>query len=457
MKTADSRSKLLTERPFPLMISLSVPAIVGMLVVGLYSFMDAVFVGQMVGSYAVGAVSVSYPFTLLNNGFAILVGVGSASVLSRAIGKKDQATVDKIMGNLVIMVVVCSLIVTIIGITFTHQILKLSGASGEVLELAVRYLRIVFLGSLFVNFAQAANMVMRSEGHLKQAMTIMGIGAVLNIILDPIMILCMNRQGMGIEAAAYATIISQFVQAAITLWYFLKRSRNVRIHKIQLDKELLPQIVGVGISAMLMQVTTLLQQTVLYHVAANYGGGTWQILLGAALRIQSFAFIPIWGISQGFQPAAGTNYGAAQYERVKILTKIFMIGATVVSLVFYLPIEFLPKAMLSLFITDQTIVEQGIDNLRIFFSSYILQGAMIMVITLLQAMGRASKASVMSLLRQVILFIPMVILLPQIFSLGIRGVWLAPALVDVIIFVICMIIVAAEFCRMTKQSRAAVS
>ena len=212
MKTSDSRTKLLTERPIPLMISLCVPAVIGMLVVGLYSFMDGVFIGQMVSTAGVGAVSVSYPFTLINNGLAIMVGVGSASVLSRAIGKKDQATVDKIMGNLIMMIVVCSLIITVIGTVFTRQILLLSGASGETLSLAVKYLRIVFLGSVFVNFSQAANMVMRGEGLLKRAMTIMGIGAVLNIVLDPILISLLNPLGMGIEAAAYATIFSQFVQ-----------------------------------------------------------------------------------------------------------------------------------------------------------------------------------------------------------------------------------------------------
>lgn len=456
MKTSDSRAKLLTENPIPLMISLCVPAVIGMLVVGLYSFMDGVFVGQMVSTAAVGAVSVSYPFTLINNGLAIMVGVGSASVLSRAIGKKDQNTVDKIMGNLIMMIAVCSLVITVIGTVFTRPILLLSGASGEKLELAVKYLRIVYVGSMFVNFSQSANMVMRGEGLLKRAMIIMGIGAVLNIILDPIMIQFLSPYEMGIEAAAYATVISQFVQAAITLWYFMKKSRNVRIHKVRLDRELFPEIVGVGISAMLMQVTTLLQQTVLYNVAANYGGDTWQTLLGVALRIQSFAFIPVWGISQGFQPVAGTNYGAKQYDRVRTLCKVFMIGATLVSLLFYIPIELAPKAVLSLFITDPSIVEQGVVNFRIFFSSYILQGSMIVVITLLQALGRAKQAGTMSLLRQIILFIPCVMLLPKVAGMGIRGVWAAPALVDAIIFIICMGIAVAEFRRMSMLKKEAV-
>lgn len=431
------------------MISLCVPAVIGMLAVGLYSFMDGVFVGQMVSTEGVGAVSVSYPFTLINNGLAIMTGVGSASLLSRSVGKKDQDTADKIMGNLIMMIAAASLIITAAGTVFTRPLLLLSGASGEKLDLAVRYLRIVYFGSIFVNFSQSANMVMRGEGRLKCAMAIMGIGAVLNIILDPILIKLLSPYGRGIEAAACATVISQLIQAAVTLGYFMKKSENVRIHKIRFEHNLMPEIVGVGISAMLMQVTTLLQQTVLYNAAANYGGDTWQTLLGVALRIQSFAFIPVWGISQGFLPAAGTNYGAKQYDRVKTLARVFMIGATLVSLVFYIPVELAPKAVLTLFITDPSMVNQGITNFRIFFSSYILQGSMIVVITLLQALGCAKQAGIMSLLRQIVLFIPCVILLPKAADMGIRGVWTAPALVDAIIFIICMGIAADEFRKMS--------
>lgn len=292
-KQTDTRTMLLTATPLQLMITLSLPAIIGMVVVGLYNLMDAVFVGQMVGTNAMGAVSVSYPFTLINTGVSTLIGVGSASVLSRAVGKKDQNTVDKIMGNLIALNIILGVIITAVGMIFTRQILTLSGAEGEILNIAERYLRIIFAGSLFVNFAQSANMIMRGEGILKKAMLITGTGAVLNIILDPIMITLMKAQGYGVEGAAYATILSQFITASITLWYFLKKSKMVKIHRIKLESSLLSEILGVGFSAMLMQVMTLVQQTVLYNVAARHGGDTWQIILGAALRVQSFAFIPL--------------------------------------------------------------------------------------------------------------------------------------------------------------------
>ena len=271
-KAIDTRTKLLTKNPFSLMLELSIPAILGMVVVGLYNMMDSIFIGQMVGAAQMGAVSVSYPFTLINAGSAAMLGVGSASVLSRAIGKKDEGTIKKIMGNLVAMVILLSVIYTIIGMVFTRQLLSLAGESDNILNYAEKYLRIVFAGSLFVNLFQSANMVIRGEGQLKKAMSIIAIGAILNIILDPIFITILRPYGMGIEAAAFATILSQFVQAVITLWYFRKKSPNVKIGRIRIDGELLPQVLSVGVSALLMQILTLVQQTVIYRVAANYGG-----------------------------------------------------------------------------------------------------------------------------------------------------------------------------------------
>lgn len=447
----DTRTQLLTATPFQLIVSLSIPAIIGMVVVGLYNLMDRIFVGQLIGEVAMGAVSVSYPFTLINTGVSTLIGVGSASVLSRAVGKKDQDTVDKIMGNLVALNLLFGIIIIAAGMIFTRPLLMLSGAEGEILNNAERYLRIIFAGSLFVNFAQSSNMIMRGEGLLKQAMVFSAGSAILNIILDPILISVLEPYGMGIDGAAYATIFSQFVYAAAMLWHFKAKSKNVRIHGIRIEKSLVSEIFGVGFSAMLMQVMTLVQQTVLYNVASRYGGESWQIILGAALSTQSFAFIPLWGMSQGFQPAVGTNYGAKQYDRVKKITKGFIVGGTVLTLIFYIPIQLAPKTLLSWFIKDASLVSQGVAPFRILFSTYILLGFLIMAITLMQSLGKASKASVLVMLRQIVLFIPLAIIMPMIGGLGVTGVFVAPALTDLIVVIMAIFMVASVFRGLTKQ------
>ena len=235
------------------------------------------------------------------------------------------------------------------------------------------------------------------------------------------------------------------------LWHFKAKSKNVRIHGIRIEKSLVSEIFGVGFSAMLMQVMTLVQQTVLYNVASRYGGESWQIILGAALSTQSFAFIPLWGMSQGFQPAVGTNYGAKQYNRVKKITKGFIVGGTVLTLIFYIPIQLAPKTLLSWFIKDASLVSQGVAPFRILFSTYILLGFLIMAITLMQSLGKASKASVLVMLRQIVLFIPLAIIMPMIGGVGVTGVFVAPALTDLIVVIMAIFMVASVFRGLTKQ------
>ncbi len=191
-------------------------------------------------------IAVAYPLTLLNNGVAVLVGIGSASVLSRAIGRDDQQTVDKIMGNLLTLVFLLSLLTTIVGYFFSRQLLSFSRVEGDMLVYAINYLKIIFLGSFFVNFAQAANMVMRGEGKMMAAMIFMAIGAVLNITLDPIFIKVL---GYGVEGAAIATVIAQVVQFLITMVYFIKFSDKVRFKKIRLEPSILSGVISVGVSA----------------------------------------------------------------------------------------------------------------------------------------------------------------------------------------------------------------
>ena len=166
----DKREHLISGNMFKLMLELSIPGIIGMFVISLYSFVDAIFVGRYVSSVALGAVSLAYTFTLINNGIAVLVGIGSASVLSRAVGRSDQETVDSIMGNVLLLTLLFSLGTMTIGLIFAPQLLTLIGAEGEMLRLGVSYLRIVYIGSVFVNFGQAANMVMRGEGRMGLAM-----------------------------------------------------------------------------------------------------------------------------------------------------------------------------------------------------------------------------------------------------------------------------------------------
>ncbi len=441
------KEQLLTKTPLSLMFQLSIPAVIGMLVIGLYPLMDGIFAGNIIGQSAMTACGVALPLTFFNSGTSTLLGVGSASILSRALGKGDKETVDKIMGNLIYWVVLFSVIITLGGIFLAPHFLDLVGAEGEIKEFGVRYLRVLFLGSIFVNFTQSANMVMRGEGLMKKAMLIMGFGALLNIILDPILMTVMGEY--AIEGAALATITAQFVQAAVTLHYFLKKSKVVQIHKIQSDTEIKKEMFGVGSSAMMMQFLFMIQQTMLYKMAFKYGGDPNGILMAASLRVYAFSFIPLWGMSQGLQPVVGTNFGAKQYDRVRQAMKVFSIGGLILAAIFWIPSLLLSSQILSLFGVEADIIAHGVCNFRLFYSVFILYGVMVMTITFFQSIGNGKKAGIIVMLRQLFLFVPAMILLPMMF--GVKAVWFTQPLVDFIMIVVGIFMMIGELNKMGKE------
>lgn len=430
------KEQLLTKTPLALLVQLSVPAVIGMMVIGLYPLMDGIFAGKIIGQAAMAACGIALPLTFINNGVATLIGIGSASVLSRAIGKGDTKTVDKIMGNLIFWVIIFSAIITIAGILLAPHFLTLVGAGGEIKTLGIRYLRILFLGSFFVNFTQSANMVMRGEGLMKKAMLIMGLGALLNIILDPIFMIAMGPY--AIEGAALATIIAQFIQALVTLRYFTRKSKVVKIRRIQSDAQIKKAMFAVGASAMMMQILFMIQQTLLYKMAFQYGGEANGILMAASLRVYAFSFIPLWGMSQGLQPVVGTNFGAGEYKRVRESMKVFCIGGLILAGIFWLPALVWSGEILGLFGVAPAIIADGIWSFRMFYSIFILYGVMVMVITFFQSIGNAKKAGQIVMLRQLIIFVPAMIVLPMCF--GISAVWFTEPLVDFI--VICYALMA---------------
>ena len=444
----DMKTQLLTKSPKDLLFKLAVPGIIGMLVIGLYPFMDGIFAGRIIGDYAMSAISVSMSLTIINGGISALIGVGSASILSRAIGKGDKETIDKIFGNFCYWVILFSAIITIVGLIFAPHFLDMVGAKGNIKELGVRYLRVVFFGSLFVNFAQAGNMTMRGEGALKQSMMIMGTGAILNIMLDPILMKLMGEY--AIEGAAIATVLSQIVQALLTFHYFSKKSSFVKIHKVKKYKAIYREMFSIGSSAMMMQILFAVQQTFLFKQAFVYGGDNWGILMSATMRLYMFSFIPLWGMSQGLQPVIGANFGAKQYGRVKDTMKIFMCGATILAAASWIPSMFCSDTLLSLFSVRHEIIEAGVKNFKMFYSTFILYGIMIMTLTFFQSIGDGKKAGIIVLLRQLVLFIPAILLLPQLF--GASAVWWAEPIVDFTMIIVGLFLMLNVMRKMEKEA-----
>ena len=445
MKQAlDTRTKLLTKNPWPLMIELSIPAVLGMVVVGLYNMMDSIFVGQMVGDVQMGAISVSYPLTLINAGSAAMLGVGSASVLSRAIGKKDENTIKKIMGNLVAMVLLLSVIYTVIGMTFTRQLLSLTGASDNILNYAEKYLRIVFAGSLFVNFFQSANMVIRGEGQLKKAMTIIASGAILNIILDPIFIFGFN---LGVRGAAIATVLSQAV-GAIWILRFLSGKKTIlhlRKENFKLQKDIILPCLALGISTFVMLSTESILSVSFTFSLSRYGGDLAVGAMTIITSVSQLATLPLQGICQGGQPIMSYNFGAGNKERVK---KAFFTQFTVCIVFtscFWLIMLLFPKLFAGIFSNNTDLITYTTWALRIYMAGIFSLGFQVACQQSFMALGQAKVSLLLACLRKLILLIPLIFILPCFIQNKVFAVFLAEPISDILAAIITTLTFFSRF------------
>lgn len=449
----ENRKELLELSMGTLFFKLSVPALIGMMAVGLYNLVDAIFVGQLVSAEGVGAIVVAYNITLLNMACAMLLGMGATSVFSRAIGEKDQLTIDKLLGNVLIGTSALSILLSIVIYSFAGSMLEVIGAEGEILELGTRYLKIISLGFVFEALGNALNFLIRGEGQMKSAMKIIVFGVILNIILNPILI---KGMGLGIEGAALATVLSQFVVVIGDILYFRsgKSLLSISRHSFKMAFDIMPNILKVGASGALMQIMPAIQISLMFKILFCYGGSNSVIIMGASYRVMTFAFIALWGIAQGVQPIIGANYGAQRYDRVKKAFIFFTEISTGIAGALWLSFMLFPGFILSWFITDPPLVQLGLSWFRIFLSVFLLYAIMPMSIVFFQAIGKGEKAALLVVGRQVLFFIPIVLLLPKLMNE--TGAWLAMPLGDLAAVMLGIILVVGEF-RILNNSSYAVS
>ena len=445
----NSRKELLELSMNKLFIKLAIPAMIGMIAVGLYNMVDAIFVGQFVSSDGVGAIVLAYNITLLNTAVSMLLAMGAMSVLSRAMGEKDQNTIDKLFGNVFLGVTILSVTLTIIIYNFANPILQFIGAKDEILILGTRYLRIISLGFIFSALGPALNFLIRGEGKMKVAMKIIFAGTIINIVLDPILIKFLD---MGIEGAALATIIAQFCVAVGDLVFFSSGKSIIRLTKksFRMSFDIMPKILSVGASGMVMQIMPAIQMSLMFKVLSNKGGNDSVNIMGSSYRVMMFAFITLWGIAQGVQPIIGANYGAKQYSRVKEAFLTYTRISTYVAGGLWLIFMIFPQTILGWFLKDKPALAQiGVGKFRMFLMVFVLYGIMSMSIVFFQGIGKGSKAAILVMGRQILFFIPIILILPQI--IGETGAWLAMPLGDFLTIMLGCILVYKEIKILNKS------
>ncbi|HYW68005.1 MAG TPA: MATE family efflux transporter [bacterium] len=445
MPQPDRNHILADENIGALLWRLSIPAMVGMGVMASYNLVDAIFIGRGVGTLGIAGLAICFPVQLINLAIGQMIGMGAASIISRALGAGDEARGHRAFGNALFMVVVLAVVLTTGGLLFIEQLLRVFGATKEILPYAREYLSIILWGTAFRFYAMSHNNIIRSEGRAKIAMTVMIIGAGVNIVLDPVFIFGL---GMGMRGAALATLLAQACTTTFIVSYFKSGRSSLSMG----PKDFLPswpiirETLAVGASSFARMVAGSAVVVILNRTLGHYGGNLAIAAYGVLNRLMHFAFMPMMGFSQALQPVAGFNYGARQFARARLALRISSIRSTVFAVGALVMLIGFGRPLIQLFTRDAELIELSVRALRIIAVAFPVVAVQVMGATMFLALGRAGPALFLSLSRQIIFLIPLVLLLPL--TMGLTGIFVAFPIADVLATVVTVVMLAREFRRL---------
>ncbi len=424
------------EKVGKLLFKLSTPVIVGMLVQALYNVVDTFFVGQAYGTesvQAIGGLSIAFPIQMIIMAFGVVLGTGGSSIISRALGAKELEKAERTLGNVFSLSLILSVLISIPCLLFLDVILGIFGATPGIMPYAIEYLEYIIVGAIFFVFGVAVQNIVRAEGNARLAMNAMLIGAGLNIILDPIL---MFGFGMGVQGAAIATVLSQAVSSVWLLQYCLKGKGAVHFKSRYLkpDLKIGKEIGSIGVGSFVMQVSASVMMIFVYNALATYGGDVAIAVFGTIIKVNSFIFLPLLGMAFGLQPIVGYNYGAKQFGRIAEAVKLTLMATMAFGTFGLLMIYLFTGQILGLFSADPQYLDVGKHAVRIMLLGMPLIGLNVVSMTVFQALGKARPSFLLSLSRQVLFLIPLVIILPDYFELD--GVWAAYPISDLLAFLL---------------------
>ncbi|HEX2955094.1 MAG TPA: MATE family efflux transporter [Bacillota bacterium] len=426
----DQTERLGTEKVSKLLWSFSVPAIVGMLVSALYNVIDRAFIGHSAGSLGIAGITVGFPIMLIQIAFGMLIGMGATALVSIRLGEQRKDEAERIMGNAVVLFAIATVAITASGLIFMDPLLKLFGASKEVLPYARDYMSIILYGSIFQTFSFGMNNFIRAEGKPAIAMATMLISAVLNAILAPIFIFVF---GWGMKGAAGATVLSQAVSAVWIISHFIrgKSTLKIRAEYFPLRKDIVEGIMAIGVAPFAMQLAQSFLSVIMNTSLLKYGGDVAISGMGIVMSLMTLILMPIIGINQGAQPIIGYNYGAQKFDRVKQVLKYAILAATAIATVGYIGVRFFPTQLVMIFEnSDHHLLAFGSRALTVFLFFLPIVGFQIIGSGYFQAVGKAKLAMFLTLSRQLLVLVPALLILPHFFKL--QGVLEAGPLSDLV-------------------------
>lgn len=422
-----------------LLMQYALPAIVAMSASSLYNMIDSIFIGQGVGPLAISGLAITFPFMNLSGAFGAAVGVGSATMISVRLGQKDYATANNIFGNCVCLNVIIGIVFAIVTLAFLDPILMFFGASSQTLPYAREYMQVILLGNVVTHLYLGSNAVLRSASKPRLAMMATIFTVVLNTLLDPLFIYVFH---MGIRGAAIATVLAQLTALCWQIYIFSDRNQIIHFEKgiYALKKALVSNIIGIGMSPFLMNATACLIVIILNKSLFHYGGDLAVGAYGIVNRITFLFFMVVFGLNQGMQPIAGYNYGAMHFDRMLQVVRYTMIAATVVSTAGWVVSEGIPYYCARIFTTDATLIGIAKHGLEIANLTLPVVGCQMVITNFFQSIGKARISIFLSLSRQLLFLLPVLLILPRFMDLD--GVWISFPVSDFIAFIVAIAIMS---------------
>lgn len=442
----DDREFLGTEPINKLLIKLAVPTVAAQLINMLYNIVDRIYIGHMPGNGALAltGVGVCLPVIMIVSAFAALVSSGGAPRASIHMGKKEYQTAENILGNCFSLLAIISVALTVVLLIFNRRLLLLFGASENTIEYAVSYMNIYAIGTIFVQMTLGMNMFITAQGFAKTGMLTVLIGAVCNIILDPILIYGFD---MGVRGAALATIISQALSCVWCVLFLMGKKTHLR-----LKKEYLPLRLNVIVPCMLLGLSTFIMQASESVIAVcfnssllKYGGDIAVGAMTICTSIMQFAMLPLQGIGQGAQPISSYNYGAKNAERVKNTFQLLLKICVTYSVALFAAIMIAPRLFAGIFSPDAQLLDYAVSALRIYCGAMFVFGIQISAQLTFVSIGNAPCSIIVAVVRKFVLLIPLIYIMPHIISDPAKGVYMAEPVADIIAVTFTTVLFYTQF------------
>ena len=426
------------------------PAIVAMVASSLYNMVDSIFIGQGVGPMAISGLAITFPFMNLSGAIGACIGVGASTYLSVKLGQKDYSKALKILGTSTLLKIITGIVFGALCLIFLDPILRFFGATDNTIPYARDYMQIILLGNVFTHLYFGMNALLRAASKPRHAMYATIFTVVLNTLLDPLFIYTF---GMGIRGAAVATVLSQTTAMCWQIWIFSNPKELLHYKRgiFKFDLGIIKNILAIGVSPLSMNACACIVVIFINTALVRHGGDLSVGAYGIANRIGFIFFMVVMGINQGMQPIAGYNYGAEQYDRMLRVLNYSMVAATCIMTVGWLVGELMPKACARLFTTDEQLIDIAARGIRINMILFPMIGSQAVITNFFQSIGMAKISIFLSLSRQMIYLLPLLVILPPL--MGVDGVWWSLPISDALAFVTTWIIMIRYMRNFKRQHK----